>query len=441
MDAALLWALCALAALVVAALALFRRAPAPDLSPVIGALAAIKADVERLDRTLREDSDRTDQRLRAIGDGVRVQAAEGEQRLKEALDGFGSHLRAMADSLNLRLDAHRAGLDDAAKSLREELARQLTALREENSQKLEQMRHTVDEKLQGTLEARLGESFKQVSERLEQVHRGLGEMQVLAGGVGDLSRVLTNVKTRGTWGEVQLGNLLDQVLSPDQYFREKVIKQNSSERVDVAVRFPGRGPGEPEVLLPIDAKFPREDYERLVDAAERADADAVDREGRNFETRLKKSAAEIQAKYISPPDTTDFALMFLPTEGLYAEALRRPGLADTLQRDYRVILSGPTTLLALLNSLQMGFRTLAIEKRSSEVWKILGAVKTEFTNYGSILDKVKKKLDEAGNTIDQVGVRQRAITRKLQSVESLSEPAAGLLLGLAADPAVVDDEA
>jgi DNA recombination protein RmuC len=294
------------------------------------------------------------------------------------------------------------------------------------------MRKTVDEKLEGTLEKRLGESFKLVSERLELVHKGLGEMQTLASGVGDLKKVLTNVKTRGTWGEFAVGNLLDQVLSPDQYAANVVTKEGSDERVEFAIRLPGRDEGENEVVwLPIDAKFPKEDYERLVDAADRGDSAAIEEAGRQLETRIKNSARDICDKYLNPPKTTDFALMYLPTEGLYAEVVRRPGLVENIQREHRVVVAGPTTFAALLNSLQMGFRTLAIEKRSSEVWKVLGAVKAEFGKFGDVLGSVKKKLHQAADTIDKAETRTRAISRRLRGVEELPAAEARALLGAA----------
>jgi DNA recombination protein RmuC len=281
------------------------------------------------------------------------------------------------------------------------------------------MRQTVDEKLQGTLEKRLGESFAVVSERLEKVHQGLGEMQSLATGVGDLKRVLTNVKMRGGWGEVQLGALLEQMLTPEQYRRNVRI---SGGFVEYAVCMPGRDDDGGDVLLPIDSKFPHEDYDRLVDAHERGDRGAFDVAGDALEQRIRREAKTICEKYVAPPATTDFAIMFLPTEGLYAEVVRRPGLADVLQRQYRVMVTGPMTLGAFLNSLQMGFRTLAIQKRSSEVWKVLGEAKAEFGKYGGVLDKLKKQLETATKTVDEVGVRTRAVTRTLRSVESL-EPA------------------
>jgi DNA recombination protein RmuC len=316
--------------------------------------------------------------------------------------------------------------------IRQTLENRLKDLQAENSRKLDEMRHVVDEKLQKTLEQRLGESFKQVSERLEQVHKGLGEMQSLASGVGDLKRVLTNVKTRGIFGEVQLGALLEQVLTPEQYAANIATRAGSNDRVEFAVKLPGRDDAGP-VWLPIDAKFPREDYERLLDAQERADRDAAEAAASALETRIRLEAKTIAAKYVAPPETTDFAILFLPTEGLYAEVLRRPGLMEALQREHRVTVTGPTNLLAFLNSLQMGFRTLAIEKRSSEVWRVLGAVKTEFGKFGEVLDKVRKKLDEATNQLESTGVRTRAITRTLKGVQELPGAEAEQLLPPAED--------
>jgi DNA recombination protein RmuC len=291
------------------------------------------------------------------------------------------------------------------------------------------------------LEKRLGESFRQVSERLEQVHKGLGEMQNLAIGVGDLKKVLTNVKTRGTWGEMQLGNLLEQILTPEQYAQNVATKQGSAERVEFAIKLPGRDTHDGKtVWLPIDAKFPKEDYERLVEASERADADAVEQAAKQLELRIKAEAGDIRDKYIDPPNTTDFGILFLPTESLYAEVLRRNGLMETLQREFRVVVTGPTTLAALLNSLQMGFRTLAIEKRSSEVWAVLGAIKTEFGKFGGIIEKVQKKLQEASNVIDTAATRTRTIERKLRTVEGLPTNEATALLGEAeTEPSETDE--
>lgn len=305
-------------------------------------------------------------------------------------------------------------------SLTQTVEGKLKAIQDDNTVKLEKMRETVDEKLQSTLEKRLGESFKQVSERLEQVYKGLGEMRTLATGVGDLKKVLTNVKSRGTWGEIQLGNILEQILSPEQYDANVATKKNSTERVEFAIKLPGQGVDKDTVVwLPIDSKFPQEDYQQMIDAQEAADKQLADKCMNRLEALIKKEAKEIKEKYIDPPNTTDFGIMFLPVEGLYAEVLRRPGLTDTLQRDYRISVTGPTTLAALLNSLHMGFRTLAIEKRSSEVWELLGIIKTEFGKFGGVLAKTKKKLQEASNTIDDAEVRTRAIERKLRDVEEL----------------------
>ena len=318
---------------------------------------------------------------------------------------------------------------NAAKWQREELTASLESVRgivdlrlqelqKDNAQQIERMRATVDEKLQGTLEKRLGESFKLVSERLEKVHQGLGAMQQLASDVGGLQRVLTNVKARGGWGEVQLGALLEQLLTPEQFDRNVQTRDESGERVDYAIKLPGEGNGA-AVWLPIDAKFPMEDYQRLITAQESGDSVLTDGAMKDLETQLRKSAKDICTKYINPPKTTDFALMFLPTEGLYAEAIRRVGLVEQIQRDCRVVFAGPTTLAALLNSLQMGFRTLAIQKRSSEVWNLLAGVKTEFAKFGDALSKVKDKLDQAASDMDKVAVRSRAITKKLRDVEEL----------------------
>ena len=352
--------------------------------------------------------------------GVATQTAGMAQLLGNSFEAFGQQL-AQAD---VRAESLRAALTQHFTELRTAVDTRLAALQAGNEAKLDEMRKTVDEKLHATLEARLGESFKQVSERLEQVHRGLGEMATLATGVGDLKRVLTNVKTRGGWGEVQLESLLEQTLTTEQFARSVTTRPGSNERVDFAIRLPGRASDGVPVWLPVDAKFPREDYERLIDASERGDITAIELAGRALEVAVKTQAKSIRDKYVEPPHTTDFGLMFLPTEGLYAEVLRRPGLADTLQRDYRITIAGPTTLTALLNSLQMGFKTLAIEKRSSEVWQVLGAVKTEFGKFGEVLDKVSEKLDQAQKQIEQTGVRSRAIQRQLRGVEAM--PATGL---------------
>lgn len=377
-------------------------------------LSALRRDVERLERGLRDD-------MSGQGHQLRQEVSAGLGRFSETLT---QHMGQVSELQGRQLTKLTESNEKRLEELRRTVEERLHALQQDNAAKLDQMRQTVDEKLQGTLEKRLGESFRLVSERLEQVQRGLGEMQNLANGVGDLRRVLTNVKTRGTWGEIQLGNLLEQVLTPDQYLKDAATRPNSRERVEFAIRLPGRDDGEAEVLLPIDAKFPREDYERLLDAADRADADAVEAAAKQLEARVRKSAADIRDKYINPPHTTDFAILFLPTEGLYAEVLRRPGLLDQLQREQRVVVAGPTTLAALLNSLQMGFRTLAIQRRSSEVWELLGAVKTEFDKYGTVLAKVQKKLQEAQQSVEDVARRKRAIDRKLRGVEALPGPQA-----------------
>ena len=351
-----------------------------------------------------------------------------------ALGGAVALFRTVREELRLAREEARG----AALELREEVAKrfeasaatlaatlmgvtgQLKELQEGNERKLDQMRHVVDEKLQGTLEKRLGESFKLVSAQLEAVHKGLGDMQSLATGVGDLKRVLGNVKTRGTWGEVQLGAILEQVLTPDQYGRNVRPRPDSNETVEFAVRLPGPDADRTRPLwLPIDAKFPHEDYGRLVAASEAADPVAVTAAAAALERAVRLNASDIRRKYVAPPHTTDFAILFVPTEGLYAELLRRAGFAESLQQDHRVVIAGPTTLAALLNSLRIGFRTLAIEQRASEVWKVLAGVKTEFGKFADVLDKVKRQLQTASNTIDETGVRSRAIEKRLRGVEEL----------------------
>jgi DNA recombination protein RmuC len=312
--------------------------------------------------------------------------------------------------------------DAKMEKIRESVENRLELLQRDNSEKLEKMRQTVDEKLEQTLETRLGEKFKIVSDRLEQVYKGLGEMQTLASGVGDLKKVLTNVKTRGTWGEVQLGNLLEQILSPEQYAKNVITKKGSSERVEYAIKLPGRDEKIETVWLPIDAKFPVEDYQRLVEVQEACDIAQVEQLSKNIEARIKLEAKDIKEKYLDPPYTTDFGILFLPIEGLYAEVLRRSGLTDELQSNYRVVIAGPTTIAALLNSLQMGFRTLVIEKRSSEVWEILGIIKNEFGKFGELLDKTHKKLKEATNNIETATKKTRTIEKKLRKVQSLPTP-------------------
>lgn len=375
----------------------------------------------------------------AVTTALAQSASQQAQQGQVARDALDAALRRQAEAIAEQLKALAEGNERRQAELRQAVEGRLAALQEGNEKKLEQMRATVDEKLHATLEQRLGESFKQVSERLEQVHQGLGEMKNLARDVGSLNRVLTNVKTRGIYGEAQLAGLLEQVFTPEQYAANVETVPGSGERVEFAIRLPGRGgPSSdgPPLWLPIDAKFPREDYERLLDAQERADAPAVEAAARAIEQRLRLEARTIREKYIAAPHTTDFGILFVPTESLYAEALRRPGLVESLQREHHITLAGPTTLLATLTSLQMGFRTLALEKRSAEVWEVLGAVKTEFGKFGEVLAKTKKKLEEASNTIDQAAVRTRAMTRRLKAVEALPEPETLRLLG----PAEADDE-
>jgi DNA recombination protein RmuC len=376
-------------------------------------------------------------------DSFRTQLAAMQQQVSDALQGA---TQALAQQSHAARDAQDAALKRLADSLGEQLRAlseanerrlgevrtavetRLGALQEGNEKKLEQMRATVDEKLHATLEQRLGESFKQVADRLEQVHKGLGEMQTLARDVGSLNRVLTNVKTRGIFGEVQLAGLLEQVFTPGQYASNIATVPGSAERVEYAIRLPGqRDDGQP-LWLPIDAKFPREDYERLLDAQERADLPAMEAAAKGIETRLRLEARTIREKYIAPPHTTDFAILFVPTEGLYAEALRRPGLVQAMQSEHKVMLAGPTTLLATLSSLQMGFRTLALEKRSAEVWEVLGAVKTEFGKFGDVLKKTREKLNQAADTLSAAETRTRQMGRALKSVEALPEARALKLL-------------
>ncbi len=376
--------------------------------------------VERLERELRDELARSATTTRQE---IQQSLAQFQRTLSQGLQGSNQSLAAQ--SL-----AAREAQDAAMRRLGETVEQRLGSIQQANEAKLEQMRATVDEKLHATLEQRLGESFKQVADRLEQVHKGLGEMQNLARDVGSLNRVLTNVKTRGIFGEVQLAALLEQVFTPEQYAANVATVPGSSERVEFAISLPGQREDGRPLWLPIDAKFPREDYERLLDAQERADAAAAELSARAIEMRLRQEARTIREKYLAPPHTTDFAILFVPTEGLYAEALRRPGLVEALQREHKVMLAGPTTLLATLNSLQMGFRTLALEKRSAEVWEVLGAVKTEFGKFGEVLAKTKKKLEEASSTIDAAEVRTRAMTRRLKGVESLPEELAQLKLGV-----------
>ena len=366
-------------------------------------------------------TERTDNGIQALAQRLTEDARRGREELAASLARLGEQQQQ-------RLALLTADNEKRLGEVRATLETKLTAIQQDNATKLEQMRATVDEKLQSTLETRLGQSFTLVSERLEAVQRGLGEMQSLASGVGDLKRVLNNVKTRGILGEVQLGALLEQMLTPEQYAADIATVPGSDNRVEFAVRLPG-GDRDSQVWLPIDAKFPIENYERLLDAQQQADTDAVERAALALERHIREEAKTIRAKYVAPPATTDFAVLFLPTEGLYAEIIRRPGLFESLQREQRVTVAGPTTLSALLNSLQMGFRTLAIQQRSSEVWQLLGAVKNEFGKFGDVLKMVRKKLDEAGKHIDATSVRTRVIERKLRDVESLPGEQTQQLLG------------
>lgn len=347
----------------------------------------------------------------------RVELSLGERQTREETIRM---VKSFEDSVLSRMREGEESQKNQLEKVREVVEKRLKTLQEENSQKLEQMRVIVDEKLHATLERRLGESFKIVGDRLESVYKGLGEMQTLASSVGDLKKVLTNVKTRGMWGEIQLGILLEEILTPEQYAVNVTTKKGSSERVEFAVKLPGHNKDEDTpVWLPIDAKFPQKDYQQLLEAQEQADSELVDKAAKQLEAQIKSEAKDIKEKYIDPPNTTDYGIMFLPTEGLYAEVLRRPGLSETLQRKYRVMVTGPMMLAALLNSLQMGFRTLAIGKRSSEVWRLLSTVKTEFGKFGDILDKTKKKLQEATNTIEDASSKTRGIQKKLRNVEEL----------------------
>ena len=427
--------------------ALRQRSGTPG-GAVLRELELAAREQEKLETRLREELVRN-----------RDEAGKGTAQLRTELARV---LQEQQKGITDNLDRIRQQGTDSSKVQREELAAQLallahsneekleavrqtvetklTQLQTDNAGKLEQMRMTVDEKLQSTLETRLSESFKLVSERLERVHQGLGEMQALASGVGDLKRMLSNVKTRGTWGEMQLSALLEQVLTAEQYAKNVATIPGSEDRVEFAIRLPGHSADAQQVVwLPVDAKFPKEDYERLNSALEDGDKPAADAARKALELRVRAEARTIKEKYIEPPHTTDFAILFLPLEGLYAEVLRVPDIVESLQRDHRVVLAGPTTLAALLNALQMGFRSLAIEKRTSEIWQVLGAVKTEFAKYNDVLQKVREKLQQATNVVEKAEVRTRAITKQLRKVEELPEPQAIALLGDADEPDADDD--
>ncbi|MES3024152.1 MAG: DNA recombination protein RmuC [Pseudomonadota bacterium] len=423
-----------------------------QLALLLRARGASEARLERLEQALRLDLQASAQATRqelAAGQAqyhaAAVQQLDAMRRQLHLQAGSGREeqslaLKRFADTLNQTLAALTESNAQRLLEVRATLETKIGHLQADNASRLEEMRKTVDEKLHATLETRLTESFRQVSERLERVHQGLGEMQQLAIGVGDLKRVLTNVKTRGTWGEVQLELLLEQVLTADQYGKNVETVAGSGARVEFAIKLPGSVDGGAPLWLPVDAKFPKEQYERLLDAADRADADGVALAGRELERAVRLEAKTICEKYVSPPQTTDFAILFLPTEGLYAEVMRRPGLADDLQRELRVSIAGPSTLSAILSSLQMGFRTLALEKRSSEVWQVLGAVKTEFGKFGAVLSKTRATLEQAARNIENAEVRSRQMARKLKSVEALPGEAAQLMLGPELDGADPDPE-
>jgi len=404
------WMVAAVVVVALLIMAIFRRY-AGKTSAQEDPLLKLDDKLERLERELRY----------AISESSRTDRQELSQSMAQLQQTLTEQLALMQGTLNTQLQALGEGNARRMGEVRDTLDQQLQQLQKTNAAKLDEMRQTVDEKLQTTLEARLSESFKQVAERLEQVHQGLGHMKTLAQGVGDLQRVLSNVKTRGIFGEVQLEALLEQVLTIEQYGKQVETKPRSNQRVDFAIKLPGRSDDGTAVWLPIDAKFPREDYERLLDAQDRADPIAADASAKAMESRIRQEAKSIADSYLAPPHTTDFAILFLPVEGLYAEVLRRPGLMDSLQRDYRVTLAGPTTLLAILNSLHMGFRTLALEKQASEVWKVLGAVKTEFDRYGEWVAKVREQVQKAADTLDRADTRSKQMRRVLKGVEALPE--------------------
>lgn len=439
-DTLLILILILLIAAVTLLFILLKKAVQSDPS-LLARLDAIEKAQERTERAVREEvarsreeqmtSDREQRRelteaFKTFGDSVVQRMMDISNIQKAQLDAFSEKITHVTRTSGAQLEAMSLAIEKLSESnekkleaIRVTVEAKLESIQSDNANRLEQMRQTVDEKLQGTLEKRLGESFKQVSERLELVHKGLGEMQSLATGVGDLKKVLTNVKTRGTWGEVQLGALLEQVLNQEQ-FAANVGTKDGGERVEFAVKLPGQGLDRDEVVwLPIDAKFPVEDYQRLIEAQERGDVEGVESAGKQLEIRVKACAGDISRKYLNPPRTTDFAILFLPIEGLFAEVIRRTALTEVIQRECRVVIAGPTTLWSILSSLQMGFRTLAIQKRSSEVWNLLAAVKTEWTKYGDVLDAVQKKLHQASESIEKAKIRSRAVGRKLKDVQEL----------------------
>ncbi len=431
LNSVVFWALLVLGVLnLVLLLALvLRREDAKSAQAAEQLSRALRQEISESARASRQE---LTQNLATFQQTLVQQGAEATRTQNTQIDAFGQQLallqKTLSDTLAQRLEALSESNARRMSEVRATLEAQLAQLQQTNIAKLDEMRATVDEKLQTTLHARLGESFKQVAERLEQVHKGLGEMQTLAAGVGDLKHLLTNVKTRGMFGEAQLAGLLEQVFVPDQYAAQIATRPGSKNVVDFAIKLPGKSDDGSPLWLPIDAKFPNEDYERLLDAQQRADAVAAEAAAKALEARIRLEAKSIAEKYIEPPYTTDFAILFLPTEGLYAEVLRRPGLMEALQREHRITLAGPTTLLAMLSSLQMGFRTLALEKRSSEVWQVLGAVKTEFGKFGDVLAKVKSQTETVLNTLQQAETRSNVMKRALRQVEALPETQAQALL-------------
>jgi len=397
---------------------------------------AVQAHQQALDERFARQIAASEQAARALRDELSGSMRRLSDALAQSLTQLGGHQQQRLDEVARQLAVLSDSQSRAQDALRTSVEGRLDAIRTESLSRLDEMRRTVDERLQSTLERRLNESFRAVSEQLERVHQGLGEMQNLAAGVGDLRRVFANVRVRGTWGEIQLGSLLEQFLAPGQFDAQVQVRDGSTERVDYVIRLPGRD-GENEVLLPIDAKFPQDSYERLVRAAEEADGAAVASHAATLEATVKSCAQSIQDKYINPPRTTDFAILFLPVESLYAEVLRRPGLFEQIQRQFHVTIAGPTTLTALLNALQMGFRSLAIEERSSEVWQLLGAIRTEFGRYGDVVDRLRMQLNSAANTVESLGRRARVMNRRLREVEQLPEDAAQGLLRL--DAGAADD--
>ncbi len=415
-------------------------------------LANLQTGNDRLERELRREISESSrggrqeltQSFASFQQTVVQQSSEATRTQNTQIDAFGQQLGLLQKTLSDTLSNQLSGLSESnarrMNEVRETLEKQLAQLQTTNAAKLDEMRATVDEKLQTTLQARLGESFKQVADRLEQVHKGLGEMQTLAQGVGDLKHLLTNVKTRGIFGEAQLAALLEQVFVPDQYAAQIATRPGSKNVVDFAIKLPGKSDSGEPLWLPIDAKFPNEDYERLLDAQGRADVAGAEAAGKALEQRIRLEAKSMVEKYVEPPFTTDFAILFLPTEGLYAEVLRRPGLMEALQREHRVTLAGPTTLLAIMSSFQMGFRTLALEKRSSEVWQVLGAVKTEFGKFGGMLDKARAQTETVLKTLTDGDIRKRAMDRTLRQVEALPDAQSQALLPLDLDSNKEADE-